>query len=552
MPTIYYKDIPTGANEGAAAAGNAQTGWDGNVYPERQNERYATLEPGYWRLDGSAKLLPAAPAGLSFCSTEISSADGVFAEPVVLTLTLDNRYTATGLTFWFDEAAGEYCTRLRAEWYRDSLLLAESKITPDGTQYAYSQEVEAFNRLVITFYATSVPQRFLRLTRLLVGKLEVFEGAELQRCELHQEVDPSSTELPGSTGSFILRDTKQRILHFQQRQPLEFWQGGEYLGTLYVDSSEKSAQWLYQVDCIDAVQVLADSNTDGGVYTNKSFGTLVREIIGGDFEAEVDPALENTPLTGWLPNTDKRSALLQACFAAGAMVTTAGTDRVRFVPVASKASAAITKARILTGGKVTTEALVTEVAVDSHRYAVSSEAEQVYQDDLEPGSYTVINSEPYTGYSITGGTITASSPNSVHFTVPSAGQVTITGKKYIDYTTRATKRAATATAQDKSNAQTVEDSTLVSPTAQKAAVQRLYDYSRNRHKLEQSVVYAGEQPGQMVITEKPFDGQLIGYITERTLHLSGKAVAELVIRGQNVELGIAAPDSGTVQSGEVW
>ena len=56
----------------------------------------------------------------------------------------------------------------------------------------------------------------------------------------------------------------------------------------------------------------------------------------------------------------------------------------------------------------------------------------------------------------------------------------------------------------------------------------------------------------MVTTEKPFDGQLIGYITERTLHLSGKAVAELVIRGQNVELGIAAPDSGTVQSGEVW
>ena len=190
--------------------------------------------------------------------------------------------------------------------------------------------------------------------------------------------------------------------------------------------------------------------------------------------------------------------------------------------------------------------------MDSHRYAVSSEAEQVYQDDLEPGSYTVINSEPYTGYSITGGTITASSPNSVHFIVPSAGQVTITGKKYIDYTTRATKRAATATAQDKSNAQTVEDSTLVSPAAQKAAVQRLYDYSRYRHKLEQSVVYAGEQPGQMVTTEKPFDGQLIGYITERTLHLSGKAVAELVIRGQNVELGIAAPDSGTVQSGEVW
>ena len=552
MPTIYYRDIPNGANEGAEATGQAQSFWDGKVYPERQNARYATLEPGYWSLGGSSALLPAAPAGLGFCSTALSGADGVFTAPVVLSVELDNRYTATGLTFWFDSAAGEYCPHLRAAWYRGTALLAESEIAPGSVQYTYSQEVEAFDRLVLTFYATSTPQRFLRLDRLLIGKLEIFEGTELQDCELHQEVDPGSTELPGSTGSFTLRDTRQRILHFQQRQPLEFWQGSEYLGTLYVDSSEKSAQWLYQVDCIDALQILADSNTDGGIYEGKPFGVLVREIIGGDFEADIDPALEDVPLTGWLPNTDKRSALLQACFAAGAMATTAGSDKIRLIPVETKATATIAKNRILTGGKVTTEALVTAVSVDSHRYVVSSESGQVYQDDLEAGSYTVINSEPYTDYSITGGTITDSGPNSVQFAVAAAGQVTITGRKYIDYTTRQTKRAATATAQDKSNALTVEDSTLVAPAAQAAAMARLYDYSRNRHKLEQKVVYAGEQPGQMVTTEKPFDGQLIGYITERTLHLSGKAVAELVIRGKNVDLGVAAPESGTLQSGEVW
>lgn len=562
MPTIYYRDVPSLANENATVDVDDTNWplWDGDLYTERESVRYATLEPGYWVLDGKSRLLPKsygkAYAKLSYCNDTASNDDGdIEGEtygPSVITIDLDNQYSATGLTFVFDSAAEEYCTKLHAAWYRGTTLLADSYIYPDSYQYTYSQMVEAFDKVVLTFYSTSTPHRFLRIERLLIGKLEVFTGEELQEVELHQEVDPSGTEMPGATASFTLRDIKHRVLYFQQRQPLEFWQGSEYLGTLYVDSSEKTAQYLYEISCIDAIQILADSTTDGGMYTNKSFKTLVQEIVNDDFEVEFDEALTDTTLTGWIPNTDKREALMQACFAAGAYATTAGTAKIRIATILGMSNAVVPKNRIMQGGKVTTDALITGVSINSHRYVEGTDEDNVYKDDLEPGTYSVVNSEPYTGYAITGGTITTSSPNSVSFTVSTTGEVVITGRKYIDYSTVRSQRAATVTAQDTSNAKTIEDATLISPDILGSTVQRLSEYCTNRQKLEQSIVYAGEQPGQLIVIEKPFDGQLIGYITERTLHLTGKAVAELVVQGRNVDLDTAAPQSGTVNSGEVW
>lgn len=70
-----------------------------------------TLEPNRWALDGSFDKLYAQET-IAFWSSELSGEDGTFTAEPVITVTFDQQYSSMGISFVFDDAAGEYVSLL--------------------------------------------------------------------------------------------------------------------------------------------------------------------------------------------------------------------------------------------------------------------------------------------------------------------------------------------------------------------------------------------------------------------------------------------------------
>lgn len=547
MTKIYYRDVPPGANEDSVATGQAQPFWSGALNRVEQDAP-ATLEQGEWPLDGSRSLIPGDAAQMGFWSQALSGEDGSFSQPISLTLTLGRTYTATGVTMVFDGRGENYCTHCSISWFRGGVRLADQELYPEGSTVVLNREVEAFDSLRLTFYAVNRPGHFLRLNRLMVGMEQEFGPDELQECRIFQETDVLSTSLTGNTLDFTLSEQKGRVLRFQNRQPFEVWRNGALMGRFYLKDSHKTQRNLYRVSCVDAIGVLADTPTLGGMVEEIEFGRLVEDILAGQFEAEVHPDLAGERLSGWLPVGSKRDALLQAAFAVGAMVTTVG-GRLRFLPVA-RHSQNVEKAReIFTGGTVTEKPTITEVTLTAHDYRLGTDRETVTEENVASGVVTYRVEKPCGQYRVTGGTILDSGAN--HVTVSAAGgALTITALPYQDISTSLTWKNPRATASDVGNGLEIGQATLLNPSRLDAVMERIREYVENRQELKQKIVYQGQEPGEMITSEKPFDGQLVGYLTQMDLNLSGRGVAEITIIGKNVELeAVAGGFCGATESG---
>lgn len=138
-----------------------------------------------------------------------------------------------------------------------------------------------------------------------------------------------------------------------------------------------------------------------------------------------------------------------------------------------------------------------------------------------------------------------------HVTVSAAGgALTITALPYQDISTSLTWKNPRATVADVGNGLEIGQATLVDASRLDAVMEHIREYVENRQELKQKIVYQGQEPGEMITSEKPFDGQLVGYITQMNLNLSGKGVAEITIIGKNVELeAVAGGFCGVTESG---
>ncbi len=548
MPEILYQDIPPGANEKARAEGEGQSFWDGKLTRLQTDAPYATLEPSYWRLDGTRRLLEDQSAGEGYCSCRYSGEDGAFSQPVILEAVLDQTYTATGLTLVFDRSGEEWCSEFAVQWYRDTQLLAEETVCPTGPVWVVSRIVTAFDRVKLEFLKTSRPGRFLRLDSLILGVERTFGADQLRDLELHAQVDVSGLTLVGGTARFDLDLEEDRQMLFQRRQLLGIFHRGMKKGTYYLDEAQKTGPGQYQVECMDGIGLLADSQTMGGLYEETPFGQIVEEILDGELTFRMEETLSELPLSGWIAAGTKRDALLQAAFGAGAMVTVDPDGGLAFRTLPAASDKTILKNAIFQGGTVTTKAPYTRVELTASEY-LPGERQTVYSGEAPRGEQTVLTQEPCYQYEIAGGKILDSGANYVTFQMESQGQVSITGRQLICRQT-CYSTAMTQVAESSANNQLSAQGTMVSPARAKAVLERLRSYGENNQTVQQTVIAGDLAPGEYVTTEKAFDGQLVGYILSMTTHLTGAAVADLEILGQDVELEPTAYYCGCVFAGE--
>ena len=367
-------------------------------------------------LDGTASAFPSVPEqeNLGLWSNQLSNDNGTFTEPIVLEMQSVGQYSSQGLTLTFDTYNGIFATRIGIKWLRITdggiETLAEQEFTPDNAFYFCRNKVENYNKVVITFYSLNMPKNRLKLRVIDYGYGTFFYGDELRGVKLIQEIDPISTQISINTADFTLDSKFSDIEYsFQAKQPLSVYFNGELKATTFVKKSTRKAKRLWSIQSEDYIGLMDSIPYYGGIYTNKNAVELLTDIFTvAKVPYSIDNVFVNEVVTGYIPYTTCRDALMHVAFAIQAVVDTSNVDYVNVYKLTADnefAQEPIPLNRIMQGQNFADEETVTGVEVTVHTYKPITKTIDVY-DATESGTGNNIFvkfSEPLHDLSITNG-----------------------------------------------------------------------------------------------------------------------------------------------------
>ena len=343
-------------------------------------------------LDGTAQAFPSVPenANLGLWSEQISNDDGTFTEPIVLELESVGQYSSQGLTFTFDTYNGIFATRVGIKWLRITdegiTTLAEQEFTPDNAFYFCRNQVKNYNKVVITFYSLNMPKNRLKLRVIDYGYGTFFYGDELRNVKLIQEIDPISTQISINTADFTLDSKTDMEYSFQAKQPLSVYFNGELKATTFVKKSNRKAKRLWSIQSEDYIGLLDSIPYYGGIYTNKNAVELLTDIFTvAKVPYSIDDVFADAVVTGYVPFTTCRDALMQVAFAIQAVVDTSNSEVVKVFALQEDVKQTVPLNRIMQGQNFADEETVTGIEVTVHTYEAAEENKVVAYNAKEEG-----------------------------------------------------------------------------------------------------------------------------------------------------------------------
>ena len=435
-------------------------------------------------LDGTASAFPSVPenANLGLWSEQISNDDGTFTDPIVLTLRSDGQYSSQGLTLTFDTYNGIYATRLSIKWLRITdegiTALDEKEYNPDNAFYFCRNFVENYNKVVITFYSLNMPKNRLKLRVVDYGYGTFFYGDELRGVKVIQEIDPISTQISINTADFTLDSKSGDIEYsFQAKQPLSVYFNGELKATTFVKKSTRKAKRLWSIQSEDYIGLLDGIPYYGGVYTNKNAVELLTDIFTvAKVPYSIDDVFADATVTGYIPFTTCRDALMQVAFSVQAVVDTSNSEVVKVFALEDDVKQTVPLNRIMQGQNFTDDETVTGVEVAVHTYKPITETVDVY-DANESGTgenVFVKFSEPLHDLSITNGTITQSGTN--YAVINANTGCILKGQQYEHTTQTRRKNNPVVLASEIEKIVAIDNATLVSQHNIDNIINKCYDW----------------------------------------------------------------------------
>ena len=426
-------------------------------------------------LDGTAQAFPSVPeqANLGLWSEQISNDDGTFTEPIVLELESVGQYSSQGLTLTFDTYNGIFATRLSIKWLRITdegiTTLDEKEFTPTSAFYFCRNQVENYNKVVITFYSLNMPKNRLKLRVIDYGYGTFFYGDELREVKLIQEIDPISSEISINTADFTLDSKTDMEYSFQAKQPLSVYFNGELKATTFVKKSTRKAKRLWSIQSEDYIGLLDSIPYYGGIYTNKKAVELLTDIFTvAKVPYSIDAVFADAVVTGYIPFTTCREALMQVAFAIQAVVDTSNSEVVKVFALEEDVKQTISLNRIMQGQNFADEETITGVEVAVHTYEAKENIDDnrvLVYNASENGtgqSIFVKFDEPLQGlYTVNDGEIVSSGSN---YAIVNANNTSfrLIGYGYEHTTQTKRKNNPTVLASEIEKVVSIESATLVS------------------------------------------------------------------------------------------
>lgn len=456
-------------------------------------EMYQTL------LDGSAVALPD-NANIGLWSEQLSNDDGTFTEPITVTLESEGQYSSRGFTFTFDKFNDIYPTRLNIKWYRVTSegieLLSDTDFAPNSGYYFCRQQVEYFNKVIITFYSLNMPQNRLKVEVIDYGYGTIFFGDELEDVKCIQELNLISTDILSNTCDFILNSRTDMEYSFQQKQPLTVYHNNKLIATTLVTKSTRTGKHKWEVQSQDYIQLMEKATFVGDVYTNKNAYDLLVEIFNiAKVPYEIDENIKQITLNGYIPYTTCREALRYVAFAIQYIVDTSNSQVVKVFKLNEEVSQTVELDRIMQGQKFENSDTVTEVTLDVYTYSKGTEKIEAYNaENSGTGENIFIKfSEPLYDLSISNGTFVkdenGNDKKGTNYAYINANAGCILSSKKYDVTTETKQlKNEKVLASEADNIIEITNNTLISSNNADMVLQKCYDYYMKTQKTNLTII----------------------------------------------------------------
>ena len=528
-------------------------------------------------LDGSAEAFPESPeeANFGIWSEELSDEYGDLPSPIIIEFDAgEQQFSSQGVTLTFDTVNNIYATQVQIQWIRSTFegveTLANDFFYPDSPFYFCHHKVENFTKIRITFFSINMPLNRLKFNAIDFGYGTYFTGRELRSAKVRQSIDLISGEIAINTLDFTL-DSKTNIEYsFLKRQPLTAYFNGNLIATTFVTKSSRKAEKIWDIQSEDYISILDGVAFDGGMYFGKNAVELINEIatiskVPFDISADFD----GVTVTGYIPYTTCRDALMQIAFAIMGVVDTSNSDKVKVFKLSTAVKDTIPKERIYQGQTPEYSDTVTSVSLTAHTYTESTESVEVYNaSESGIGDEILVRfTEPLHSLSITKGTILSDESGNARIGanyayIKALSGCILTGKKYSHAQTVLTRNNPVVAVDDLPKAVEIKDATLVSMDNVQTILDHCYEYLIKNEKLKTKIVegltmsvnpeavygiavfgksvygadeivsYEADTPvnvGDIITVSRDYLGDYTGRITEAVYNLNGNILAKEVV-----------------------
>ena len=507
--------------------------------------KYGTLERNQFALDGSFVLMPDTLDNMCWWSNQMSDENGNFETPLTLEIDFTETHSSLGLTFLFSEA-GDYCNKLNIKYYdKENNLISNVDFTPDGYKYVANNIVENYTKIVITFYSTNNPHRYLKLYQILYGAEKTFEGESLKSASILEEVDLLSSEIPINTLDFTIYsvDDDFNILNpqgvytlLQQRQKLKVTEiltkenKTIDMGTFYLDTWKNKHDKQMEISAIDLVGIMDKTDFNGGIYENVTVTKILDEIFTSaglsseDYEIQED--LKAIVLNGYLPICSHREALQQVIFAISAVADCSRSDKVKIYTVEDVENVEdrkiIDKGNRFQGSlEIEQNEIVTGVSVVAHNYTKTTASSKLYEGTLDAGETTIKFNDPVCNISCTGGTIIESNCNYAIISCTAESNVVINGYKYEDNLQEYLVELESSNDNESKNILKIESAYLVSKSNAKTIATKILEYYKETYKTSLEFLLNDEVLTQDLEVDQSYNKLLVGHANKFDIDLTG-------------------------------
>lgn len=310
--------------------------------------------------------------------------------------------------------------------------------------------------------------------------------------------------------------------------PIRFYTNNRIAGLYYCDDVERIGKDKFQINCISAIGLMNRQRHKGGIYTGESFETVVREIIGEEYDFQIELDVASLQVYGWLPYSTRRRNLHQLLVAYGVNIIKSDIGGMLFTFIkATEEAKEIPNNRIFAGGNVTYGEPASRVEVVEHgyHYLSSVDYEVLYDTQGDVCENTIVTFDhPIYAESLTveeGGSLTMTSYGT-NFAVVSGSGV-LKGKPYVHTTKVLTVDNEEATTE---KIVTVEEATLVTMANAENVLARLASYYFNVTTVTSDIKVDEERTGKRYIIENAFNEHTNAFLAKMSTRVSSFARAD--------------------------
>ena len=510
----------------------------------------ATCEENFTLLDGKFSLYEGKPFNFGWWSKQQSDDKKTFDNPPNFTFHFTKLYTSAGLTIYFNSETEDYSDTLNITWYRDNKEIVKVNRTCNNQKCEIQETITDFNSIKIQFNSTNLPNRYIKIEKILIGLEVVFNNDSILSRNVFEEINLLSEEVSINTmdcsivsleDEFNILDLQGKFQAIDTNQEIQISADNHLLGTFFLQEWVSDSNSLkFEFKSSDAIVLLDNKQHLGGFYKNKKTIDLISEMLDG-FEFEVHEDFWDIKINGYLPVDTIRNNLQQVCFTVGAIINVSRTNKIEIVKKSEVESKYINLESQLSS---TIEKLTNynNLNLTCYGYQLDSDTEsEVFKGMLPYRSDNLVTfSSACKIKSIEGGIITDFGDN---YAIVNTTEnlptdkivVTITGNNYNEYTNIVNFPIYNnvSTLKDLN----VAECTLISENNVLEVANNISEFYKSAvFKIKSTKVFEDEKIGDYIIIDTLTGYKVKGYIQSINLSIGAEILADLEIVGNRIFL----------------